>query len=188
MLRAACLMLGLVVILLLASLAIPTHACAQEAAPTAKVYDGLGMYGTVRPMDGIAQITTASGFKVTRYAHIAGKYANDVATVEIGHSMGGNAALKKAARLKSKPALVITIDPGRAPLWHSCPTGVRCINYYNAWHPIGGQYVDGAWNIPVFGTMHGAMPSNWYIQAHVTMELVMLRASNPRRLKGPGQR
>jgi hypothetical protein len=78
----------------------------------------------------------------------------------IGHSMGAQAALRQAAACAAAghpPVLVITIDPARTPA--VCPPRIRCINYYNPSHPIGGQFVTGAKNIIVTGYDHLWMPA-----------------------------
>jgi hypothetical protein len=139
-------------------------------AQNAYVLDGLLMYGEGRPMDATHPIVKEKGYKVIRMAHTNGKRLKYQPKAYLGHSMGGNAALKAAARLK-KPVTVITIDPGRAPLYHSCPSNATCINLYNPWHPIGGQYVNGATNIPVYGTLHGAMPYSLTVQALIRLHL-----------------
>lgn len=116
------------------------------------------MYVGEGPMGRIATKLEARGFCVTRMTHVGARWVEKSPTYWIGHSMGGNAALRVAGQLPTKPKLIVTIDPGRAPLSHRCPAGVRCRNIYDPLHPIGGQHVAGAENIRVGGTVHSFMP------------------------------
>lgn len=123
----------------------------------AELYDGL----LVPEMSTIAAAMTRRGQHVRVLWHDAEDQVSCPAYL-VGHSMGGNAALRQAARCAAAgrpPRAVVTIDPGRAPLYHTCPRGVRCFNYYNPGHPIGGQAVDGAQNIIVPGFSHLQLPS-----------------------------
>jgi hypothetical protein len=112
------------------------------------------------PMQELKAALEKEGYEVTIGNHTAGNDLHTLPSVVIGHSMGGNAVLKAAARLGKGPRIVVTIDPGRAPLYHSCPTFVRCVNLYDPYHPIGGQSVKGkrAENYHIRGTVHSTMP------------------------------
>ena len=83
----------------------------------------------------------------------------------LGHSMGGPAALNQAAncRKAGKPVKgVVTIDPtGQVGATYYCPRGVRCLNYYDPTHLIGGgaRAVVGATNIKMHGYSHLQLPS-----------------------------
>lgn len=128
--------------------------------PYVKLYDGLfyAEMGTLRE-------ALQSKSHVTEEWHDAQENETNIHfcfDYFIGHSMGGNAALRQAARCATMgrpPKAVITIDPGRAPLEHTCPPKIPCINYYDPSHPIGGQYVNGAKNIVVPGYDHLQLPS-----------------------------
>lgn len=124
----------------------------------AQIYDGL----LVPEMSTITAAMTRRGQHVQRMWHDAESYQTACPAYLLGHSMGGNAALRQAARCAAAgrpPRFVVTIDPGRAPLYHTCPPGVRCLNYYDPSHPIGGQEVDGATNVIVPGFTHLQLPS-----------------------------
>lgn len=93
--------------------------------------------------------------------------------VLIGHSMGGDAALHQAQRCTlagRPPRVVVTIDPGGRPQDAWCPAKVKCVNFYNPMHPIGGEFVQGAKNIVVKGYTHLQMPTAPYI-VRSTLEL-----------------
>ena len=125
-----------------------------------------------RPLDGIAY----DGLLYARMQTIVGKlrqrgdyvveawHDHTVAGCPrylVGHSMGGDAALAQAASCAAAghpPKVVVSIDPGGAPQNAHCTKGVKCINYYNPDHPIGGEYVTGATNIIVRGYDHLNMP------------------------------
>jgi hypothetical protein len=133
-------------------------ACALARGPDAQIYDGL----LVPKMSTIANAMTARGQHVEEMWHDAETAQTACPAYLIGHSMGGNAALRQAARCATAghpPRVVVTIDPGRAPLYHTCPPSVRCLNYYDPAHPIGGQIVDGALNIIVPGFTHLQLPA-----------------------------
>lgn len=145
--------------------------CTPVAAKDAYVLNGLGMYGARGPMGQIADSLTERGFKVKILPHTQGKRLTRMPDVLVGHSMGANAALKAANRLKRKPRIIVTIDPGRAPLFHKCPPQVRCVNLYNPWHPIGGQEVIGAENVIIPGIIHSFMPMHWIVKRRVIAEI-----------------
>lgn len=83
----------------------------------------------------------------------------------IGHSMGGNAALRQAVKCQAAghpPKAIVSIDAGRAPLTWVVPDEARyaCFSYYNSAHPIGGQYIGGKCkNTVVTGYIHLYMPA-----------------------------
>jgi hypothetical protein len=128
------------------------------AALAAQIYNGL-LYPE---MDTIATSMQKRGQHVEVLWHDAADSQTACPPYLLGHSMGGNAALRQAARCAAAgkpPRVVVTIDPGRAPLAHSCPAHVTCVNYYDPSHPIGGQYVSGAKNVLVPGYTHLQLPS-----------------------------
>lgn len=123
----------------------------------AQVYNGL----LFADMGYIAQQMEKRGQHVQVLWHDAADQQTACPKFLLGHSMGGNAALRQATRCAARgrpPAVVVTIDPGRAPLFHVCPHKVKCVNYYDPSHPIGGQSVVGAINILVTGYSHLQMP------------------------------
>lgn len=141
------------------------HTIQNKPAPEEVVLlNGLGMYSGYGPMGPIADALKAQGYKVTILNHTDGKRLDHISPVMGGHSMGGNAVLKAVDRLiaagHKPPRIIVTIDPGRAPLFHRCPEHVRCVNLYDPSHPIGGQYVaDTCENYIQRGTIHGGMPT-----------------------------
>jgi hypothetical protein len=137
---------------------------------TADAYNGFGVYSKPGLVAPVVENLKARGFKVGVRNHTEGKRTSTVRDMEVGHSMGGNAILKKAHRTKKKPLSIVTIDPGRAPLFHRCPKGIRCVNTYCPWHPIGGQYVEGAENIWDCSKLHGGMPYSFLTQAAIASE------------------
>jgi hypothetical protein len=130
----------------------------RTPALDAEIYNGL----LIPEMATIAGAMTKRGQRVEVLWHEAEAAQTACPPYLLGHSMGGNAALRQAARCAAAghpPRVVVTIDPGRAPLYHACPRGVRCLNYYDPSHPIGGQSVAGAANIRVPGYSHLQLPS-----------------------------
>lgn len=128
-----------------------------SAVLVAQIYNGL-LYAD---MGYIAQLMEKRGQHVEVLWHDAADSQTICPKYLLGHSMGGNAALRQATRCAARgkaPVVVVTIDPGRAPLFHQCPAHVKCVNFYNPAHPIGGQFVNGASNIVVEGYAHVQMP------------------------------
>lgn len=82
--------------------------------------------------------------------------------------------LKRANELPAskRPKLIITIDPGRAPLFHRAPKDIRVVNLYCPYHPIGGQRISGAaHNQEICGTAHIAMPWDARVIAIIIKEI-----------------
>lgn len=128
---------------------------------TAYLLNGLGVYGKPGMMGAIQPELEKRGWKVTVLNHTDGKRLTVMPRVLIGHSMGANAALKRAQIFrKNHPDLIVSIDAGRAPLFHTAPkTNARTIDIHCPLHPIGGQYVnDAAKHHLICGTAHIAMP------------------------------
>lgn len=133
------------------------NAVILASALAAQIYNGL----LIPAMGPIANAMTTRGQHVQVLWHDAEGSQTACPEYLLGHSMGGNAALRQAARCAAAhrpPRAVVTIDPARIAA--VCPRGVKCVNYYNPTHPIGGQYVTGATNIVVTGTDHVGMPNN----------------------------
>ena len=121
---------------------------------TATLFNGL-FYAEMQPT---ADAMTKRGQHVEVLWH--DQTSSNCPVFSIGHSMGGQAALNQAAACAARgraPRLVITIDPARLPA--VCPLHVKCVNYYNPSHPIGGASVSGAQNIVVTGYDHLWMPA-----------------------------
>jgi thioesterase domain-containing protein len=132
--------------------------CSSAHAADTVIYDGL----LVPEMGTIERAMIQRGQHVQRLWHDAEEAQTACPAYLVGHSMGGNAALRQAARCAAAghpPRAVVTIDPGRAPLYHTCAPGLRCWNYYDPQHAIGGQIIDGARNIIVPGFTHLQLPS-----------------------------
>lgn len=139
--------------------------CTPEVSPakpkTAILLNGLGVYGKPGMMGAIQQELEKRGWTVVVLNHTDGKRLTYMPRVVIGHSMGANAALKRSQIfIKNHPALIVSIDAGRAPLWHRAPKSkARVIDISCPSHPIGGQEIVGAdKKYEVCGTAHIAMP------------------------------
>lgn len=128
---------------------------------TAVLINGLGVYSKPGMMGAIQEALEKRGWKVTVLSHTEGKRLTHMPRVLIGHSMGANAALKRSqVFIKNHPDLIVSIDAGRAPLFHRAPESkARTVDISCPWHPIGGQRVAGADVYrEVCGTAHIAMP------------------------------
>jgi hypothetical protein len=132
---------------------------AVAQAKTAYLLNGLGVYGNPGMMGPLKAALEKKGFTVTILNHVQGKYLTQMPDLLVGHSMGANAALKRAKDFrKYPPKLIVSIDAGRAPLfWKAHPTA-KTISAYCPAHPIGGQYIQGAENHEFCGTNHLYMP------------------------------
>lgn len=132
-----------------------------EKPKTAVLINGLGVYGKPGMMGAIQTELEKRGWKVTVLSHTDGKRMTVMPRVLIGHSMGANAALKRSRIfIKNHPDLIVSIDAGRAPLWHWAPSSAaRVVDISCPLHPIGGQRVQGASRtFTVCGTLHSVMP------------------------------
>lgn len=132
-----------------------------EKPKTAVLVNGLGVYGQTGMMRFIKAELEKRGWKVTVISHVAAKNLTVMPRVLIGHSMGANAALKRARIfIRNHPDLIVSIDAGRAPLWHVAPESrARVVDISCPWHPIGGQAIQGAdAKHEICGTAHIAMP------------------------------
>ena len=128
---------------------------------TAYLVNGLGVYGKPGMMGAIQEALEKRGWKVTVLNHTDAKRLTHMPRVIVGHSMGANAILKRTQKFtQNHPDLIVSIDAGRAPLWHQAPkTGARTIDIHCPVHPIGGQYInDAAKHHLICGTAHIAMP------------------------------
>lgn len=140
------------------------------------ILKGLTHYVGEWPVDGIAEDLRAQGHDVTVMNHTAGDDLTDLPDIIIGHSMGANAVLKATQRLvlegHKAPRLVLTIDPGKWPLYSYCTKGVRCVNLYAPRPLIAGQVVyDPITRKPIrenyhlTGTVHASMPAHPKVRA-----------------------
>lgn len=122
------------------------------------------------PMAPLKAELEKAGFIVSIGNHTIDDLPTDTPDILIGHSMGGNTALRLASaqRTAKQPRLIITLDPGKAPLWHSCPAKVRCVNLYSPRLLIGGQTVKGAENYKVKDVPHGTFPLYEKVYKNVT--------------------
>lgn len=128
---------------------------------TATLVNGLGVYGKPGMMGAIQEALEKRGWTVTVINHTDAKRLTNMPRVLIGHSMGANGALKRSrVFIKNHPDLIVSIDAGRAPLWHTAPESkARVVDISCPWHPIGGQRITGAdLYREVCGTAHIAMP------------------------------
>lgn len=139
----------------------PAPTVKAEKPKTAVLVNGLGVYGNPGMMGAIQAELVKRGWRVTIISHVAAKNLTVMPRVLIGHSMGANAALKRARIfIRNHPDLIVSIDAGRAPLWHVAPESkARVVDISCPWHPIGGQAIQGAdLKHTVCGTAHIAMP------------------------------
>lgn len=128
---------------------------------TAYLLNGLGVYGNPGMFGPIKDALEKRGWKVTVLNHTDGKRLPNMPRVLIGHSMGANAALKRSRIfIKNHPDLIVSIDAGRAPLYHTAPESkARVVDISCPYHPIGGQRITGADVYrEVCGTDHLVMP------------------------------
>lgn len=126
----------------------------------AVLYNGL----VVPEMSTIANAMTARGQHVEVMYHDQESGALCPPYI-LGHSMGGIAALENGAscaRAGHAPKAIVTIDPtGYIGMKLYCPRGVRCLNYYDPTHLVGGgaRAVIGAANHKMSGYTHLQLPS-----------------------------
>ena len=149
-------------LLLAGAIVVPFFGALHAADLRVRTVDAIIYNGLLYPeMGTIAGKMKARGQNVEVLWHDAQTGETRCPRFLLGHSMGANAALRQAAYCVARGhhPVVVSIDPGRAPLDHLCPAGTTCINYYDPTHPIGGQYVDGARNIIVSGYTHLQLPA-----------------------------
>jgi hypothetical protein len=149
-----------------------------ERPKTAVLVNGLGVYGQPGMMRFIKAELEKRGWKVTVISHVAAKNLTVMPRVLIGHSMGANAALKRSRIfIKNRPDLIVSIDAGRAPLWHVAPeSNARVIDISCPWHPIGGQEIVGSdKKHEVCGTLHSFMPHDQRVIDIIIKEVEALK-------------
>jgi len=142
----------------------PVAAAAPKPAPhtpTVTAYNGL-LYAE---MGALSAALERRGDKVTTLWHDAQPGDDNCPEYIIGHSLGGNAAIRQAIKCQARkhpPIAIIVIDAGRAPVTYTVPANAKytCESFYNPDHPIGGQEIAGKCkNTVVSGYDHLLMPS-----------------------------
>lgn len=134
----------------------PARAQTSETAsppappPTVLLLDGLGVYveSDYIGVSALARPLRQQGFRTLTDSHLMSRTQGVVPDVIIGHSMGGDTALRYARKLVAAgkpPPLVITIDAAPAP--PACPVA-RCMNI----HGPGFADVRGAVNVDAWAS------------------------------------
>jgi hypothetical protein len=145
---------------------------------TATLVNGLFVYGDPGMMGAIKVALEKRGWSVTIMDHNDVKRLTHMSRVMIGHSMGANAVLKRSAKfIKNHPELIVSIDAGRAPLWHHAPESkARVVDISCPWHPIGGQEIVGSdKKYEICGTAHIAMPHDSRVINIIIKEIEALK-------------
>jgi pimeloyl-ACP methyl ester carboxylesterase len=140
--------------------------------PTILILNGLLQYQTAvglpSPTTLLVQDLQALGFRVVTDTHLVWAHGDEDPVVVMGHSRGGGAALRFAARMKAEAKfqpLVITFDAVPA---YRCPT--RCINFQSAEYRLlkvpGAQNLDA--DLPFLPVVaHSYMPSSPAVRGRV---------------------
>jgi hypothetical protein len=132
------------------------------------------------PMLELKAALEKEGYEVTIGNHTDGDDIKKMPDILIGHSMGGNAALKavnrfvyacdaltkklderKACYARVLPRHVISLDAGKVPLYTRGPThgATKCTSFWGSRLLVGGQPVSGACtNYKMKDTDHGTFP------------------------------
>ncbi|WP_428030137.1 hypothetical protein [Ancylobacter sp.] len=146
---------------------------AAPAQPLVLLLDGLGVY-VESDLIGVSALTrplAEQGFRTRTDSHLMLKTKGVVPDVIVGHSMGGETALRYAgelARAGYKPPLVITIDAAPAPPACTVP---RCINIAGP----GFARVRGAENVSAWAAgaqfrNHAQLPTHPAVQQIILKE------------------
>jgi len=146
---------------------------AAAPRPLVLLLDGLGVYveNDYVGVSALARPLQRQGFRTLTDSHLMTRTNGVVPDIIIGHSMGGETALRYAAKLSAAgtPApLVITIDAAPAPPPCRVP---RCINI----HGPGFANVSGAINIDAWAqgarfTSHAQLPTAAAVRALILDE------------------
>ncbi|MCK0208541.1 hypothetical protein MWN33_10910 [Starkeya koreensis] len=146
----------------------PNSATAEEPAPAPEpplvlLLDGLGVYieNDYIGVSALARPLQEQGFRTRTDSHLMTKTQGLVPDIIIGHSMGGETALRYSrslARAGYPAPLVITVDAAPAPPACAVP---RCINIAGP----GFAQVRGATNISAWAsgarfTSHAQLPTH----------------------------
>ncbi|WP_210255182.1 hypothetical protein [Ancylobacter pratisalsi] len=136
--------------------------------PLVLLLDGLGVYveSDYIGLSALARPLRQQGFRTRTDSHLMTKTQGLVPDVIIGHSMGGDMALRYARKLVAagQPApFIITIDAAPAP--PACPVP-NCINI----HGPGFANVRGALNIDAWASgakfvTHAQLPTNPVVES-----------------------
>lgn len=135
---------------------------AKPETPTVTAYNGL-LYAEMGPL---VDALSKRGDRVTMLWHDAQETDTSCPEYIIGHSMGGNAAIRQAEKCQADhhaPKAIVIIDAGRCPGNNPCSVpdtaAYTCQSFYNPEHPIGGQFISGKCkNTVVPGYTHLQMP------------------------------
>jgi hypothetical protein len=150
----------------------------RQKPKTAVLVNGLFVYGDPGMMGAIKAALEKRGWQVRIINHTAAKNLTVMPRALIGHSMGANAILKRSAVfIRNHPDLIVSIDAGRAPLWHRAPESkARVVDISCPWHPIGGQGIVGAdKKYEICGTAHIAMPHDTRVINAIIREIEALK-------------
>lgn len=156
---------------------------APAEPPLAILLDGLGVYveQDYIGVSALARPLQQQGYRTIVDNHFMRKAQGEVPAVIIGHSMGGQSALRLARQLVQAgyPAPdVITVDA--APLPSPCPVA-RCVNIFSPAFPhvVGAQNIS-AWDHGAYMVSHAMLASNPAIQRMIlqyTANLIAQRNS-----------
>ncbi|WP_371346203.1 hypothetical protein [Ancylobacter sp. IITR112] len=161
---------------------------APQAAPPPLVLllDGLGVYveNDYIGVSSLARPLARQGFRTRTDSHLMLKSKGLVPDVIIGHSMGGESALRYAAELARAgytPPLVITIDAAPAPPACTVP---RCINIAGpGFARVRGARNISAWDQGARFVNHAQLPTHPAVQQLILDEtaawMATWRASQP---------
>jgi hypothetical protein len=148
----------------------PQAALPPAEPPLAILLDGLGIYVAQNyvGVSALARPLQQQGYRTIVDNHFMRKAQGQVPAIIIGHSMGGQSALKLARQLVQAgyPAPdVVTIDA--APLPSPCPVE-RCVNIFSPGFPhVAGAQNISAWDHGAYMVSHAMLASNPAIQRMV---------------------
>ncbi|TCK28293.1 hypothetical protein EV667_2296 [Ancylobacter aquaticus] len=146
---------------------------AAIAPPVVLLLDGLGVY-VESDYIGVSALTrplARQGFQTRTDSHLMMKTKGIVPDVIIGHSMGGETALRYAtelARAGYKPPMVITIDAAPAPPACTVP---RCVNIAGpGFTRVRGARNISAWDAGARFRNHAQLPTHPAVQELILKE------------------
>ncbi len=165
----------------------PAAASSAAAPPVALLLDGLGVY-VESDYIGVSALTrplARQGFQTRTDSHLMMKTKGIVPDVIIGHSMGGDTALRYAtelARAGYKPPMVITIDAAPAPPACTVP---RCVNIAGpGFTRVRGARNISAWDHGARFVNHAQLPTHAAVQELILKEtgdwMAQRKASQPK--------
>jgi hypothetical protein len=160
--------------------AVLVHEAQQPKKETVLLLRGLSHYHPSGwPMVELKRALEKEGYSVTIGNHTDGDELRKLPDILIGHSMGGNAALKAVNRFvyacdaltskkderlacykRSLPRHVISLDAGKVPLYSRGPThgATKCTSFWGPRLLIGGQPISACTNYKMKDTDHGTFP------------------------------